>query len=90
MGVVVLVHLLEVAVAEDQNPEVEVDHQNLPLEEVYWEVEVEELLMVVLKRVEEVLDLGVGVAGLPLREVVVVDLLLEVEVAEQPHLNYFS
>lgn len=86
----VLVHLLEVAVAEDQNPEVEVDHQNLPLEEVYWEVEVEELLMVVLKRVEEVLDLGVGVAGLPLREVVVVDLLLEVEVAEQPHLNYFS
>lgn len=86
----VLVHLLEVAVAEDQNPEVEVDHQNLLLEEVYWEVEVEELLMVVLKRVEEVLDLGVGVAGLPLREVVVVDLLLEVEVAEQPHLNYFS
>lgn len=53
--------------------------------EIYWEVEEEELEMVVLKRVEEVLGLEVGVVAPLLMEVVAEDPLLGVEVGERPY-----
>lgn len=53
--------------------------------EIYWEVEEEELEMVVLKRVEEVLGLEVGVVAPLLMEVVAEGPLLGVEVGERPY-----
>lgn len=57
----------------------------MALMEIYWEVEEEELEMVVLKRVEEVLGLEVGVVAPLLMEVVAEDPLLGVEVGERPY-----
>lgn len=57
----------------------------MALMEIYWEVEEEELEMVVLKRVEEVLGLEVGVVAPLLMEVVAEGPLLGVEVGERPY-----
>ena len=81
-----LAHLKEVVVAKELILEVQED-QNLALMELYWEAE-EELGMVVLRRVEEVLYLEEGVVALLLMEVVGEDLLVGVEVGEQPYLDY--
>ena len=50
--------------------------QNSPSGEFYWEVVVEVLVMVALKMVVVELYLGVVAVGHPLKEEVVVDLLL--------------
>lgn len=81
-----LAHLKEVVVAKELILEVQED-QNLALMELYWEAE-EELGMVVLRRAEEVLYLEEGVVALLLMEVVGEDLLVGVEVGEQPYLDY--
>lgn len=63
--------------------------QNSPSGEFYWQVVVEVLVMVALKMVVVEPYLGVVAVGHPLKEEVVVDLLLGYEVVKKPHLDYF-